>query len=165
MEKRNLNNNKVRILKDGKEITMKLDEFLAPYNAVSVVRLRPMEFSYAKTQDQWVHWNLHPAHHKVGDRYLAIRIIRPGMFMDKTEILPLLASDDAFVVECVEYQSPLKIEELNEKLLKGTYPWALTPNGISQYIAEKYGETLSIKSKDDLIGAPLSRNLLRKVKA
>jgi len=163
---RELKTNLVRVSIDGKDIDLSLKDFKKKFGAFGLIRITKNEFNYIENQEikQLTHFNLQSSNHKIGEKYLLVKIIEHGSFDGKDkETLPLLDLSNPQLFKCVECEENMSYENLNPEIFENSFPDIKNIQELKEAIIKRYSKSMPFLKKEELLELGISITKLERV--
>jgi hypothetical protein len=166
---REIKMNAVRVLEHGKDIEITYRDFQKKHGAFGMIRIPTKEFEYLENNNvqSLTHFNLQVSSHKKGETYLLVKIIEHGELNAKTksETLPLLDVSNPQLFECIECIENIQYSELKtyENIFKNSFPNIKSIEELKEEIVNRYSQSMSYLSKEDILGLGISITKLKRV--
>jgi len=165
---RELKTNLVRVLIDGKDTEISLKDFQKNYGAFGLIRITKDEFNYIENQEikQLTHFNLQSSNHKIGEKYLLVKIIEHGDFDGKTnQTLPLLDLSNPQLFKCIECEENITYDNLKPEIFKNSFPDIKNITELKEAIIKRYSKSMSFLKKEEILELGTSITKLERVEA
>ncbi len=164
MINRSRDENKILILENGTEVLKDKNEFFGGVGVDDVIRVRADEYAGIDAGKEYLAvFNLEWTDSKVGEKFLVLKILRPGSYDQSSgrEILPLLTLEDSHIMECLESKNYLKYEDITPDFFKYSLPGIQGVQALKETIYKRYHESMPGLSKEKIESLGVAYRLLK----
>ncbi|MEK9181628.1 MAG: hypothetical protein AAB786_01265 [Patescibacteria group bacterium] len=153
MLSRSIENNKILILEDGKEVLKEKAEVLVFLGVDGMIRIKGNEFKEIDVAKKYLgHFNLECTDHEVGKRYALVKILRSGNYntVNGVQVLPLLSLENAYITKCVDVKNYLKYDDIILEFFAYSLLDIQNTEELKSVIFKRYSESLPNLTKEEI---------------
>lgn len=158
---RELNQDSIRLLQNGKERIVSISAIRQQYNIDGVIRIHENEYTNIH-EDRLAHFNLQICHHEVGKIYALPKIIKSGFYKPSTgeEQLPLLSFEDIYIGTCIQVQEEISYQDLTQTHFNYSMNHIDSVEALQEAIWKRYHQSLPELSRKSMMELGVSWTLL-----
>ena len=157
--------NNLLFIEGEKLVSYKLDFIKKLYGVNNIIKLHKEDFFYTFPRQKYLtHFNIQYSDHIVGEKYLVLKIAKPGFFNGDEEILPILDVRGAFIVMCKSVRNKISYDKLSEKDFLYSLKNIKKIGELKSSILRRYNSSLSHLSSENKIELGISITNLEYIK-
>lgn len=161
--KRELPSTHKRILLNGEQLTLEnSDPYFDALPSRHFIRIREDEYPFLPgVGHTYTHFNLSPAFHIPGLTYMFPIILETGYFDGEKEVLPLISLDNAYIVECIGFETFRAYKDLKDEDFKFSASNIHDAEDLKKIIIKKYSKSMPTLSEEEILAKGVSITTLK----
>ncbi len=154
----------VLMLIGGKEEQVDRAQLYENLEIDGLIRIPESEYGSIDTDSGlFGHFNLEKTNHKVGGRYLLVKIVRNGTYGSETKMEepPLLSLDGACLAECLRVENNISYDDIQAEYFEHSIKGVTDDKSLKKVIVRRYGSSREDLSEDEIVSKGVAYTLLK----